>query len=101
MVADVVMRALPPDAFAAFDEPGYVKIVWTLRADPAGPSASGFSTETRVIATDTAARARFRWYWSFFSPRMMLIRWVSLWPLKREAERRADEGGTVSGRRAR
>ena len=32
--ADVVFRPLPPDAFAAFDEPDYVKIVWTLRADP-------------------------------------------------------------------
>jgi hypothetical protein len=49
-----------------------------------------------VIATDPAARARFRGYWSFFSPGMMLIRWVSLWPLKREAERRAGERSAVS-----
>jgi hypothetical protein len=94
--ADVVFRALPPDEFARFDEPGWVKIVWTLRADPAGAAASVFSTETRVIATDPAARARFRWYWSFFSPGMMLIRWASLLPLKREAERRARESGPVS-----
>ena len=94
--ANVVFRALPPGAFAAFDEPGYVKIVWTLRADPIGATESVFSTETRVIATDPAARARFRGYWSFFSPGMMLIRWVSLWPLKREAERRAGERSAVS-----
>src|SRR5687767_10493152 len=31
--ANVTFRALPPDQFAAFSEPGYVKIAWTLRAD--------------------------------------------------------------------
>jgi hypothetical protein len=87
--ADVVFQALPPDEFAAFAEPGYVKIVWTLRADPIGPAASMFSTETRVLATDVTARRKFRWYWSFFSPGMFLIRWASLAPLKAEAERRA------------
>ena len=30
--------ALPPDEFAAFHEPGYVKIVWSLRADPSAPT---------------------------------------------------------------
>jgi hypothetical protein len=89
--ADVVFRALPPDAFAAFDEPGYVKIVWTLRADPIDAQHSVFRTETRVAATDRTARARFRRYWSVFSPGMALIRWASLGPLKREAERRARE----------
>jgi hypothetical protein len=87
--ANVVFRSLPPSEFAAFDEPGYVKIVWTLRADPIGPSASVFRTETRVTTTDMSARKKFRWYWSFFSPGMFLIRWVSLSPLKADAERRA------------
>ena len=32
--ANVTFRALPPDQFAAFSEPGYVKIAWTLRAEP-------------------------------------------------------------------
>jgi hypothetical protein len=66
--ANVVFRALPPDEFAAFDEPDYVKIVWNLRADPVGPDESVFRTETRVVTTNPAARTRFRWYWSFFSP---------------------------------
>lgn len=87
--ANVVFRALPPNEFAAFNEPGFVKIVWTLRADPVGADGSLFSTETRVVSTDATARARFRWYWSVFSPGMILIRWVSLGPLKAEAERRA------------
>ena len=82
-------RGLPADAFAAFAEPGYVKIAWTLRADPDGPSASIFRTETRAVATDPAARARFRLYWSCLSPGIILIRRLMLGPLKAEAERRA------------
>ena len=88
-MANVVFRALPPDAFAAFKEPGYVKIAWTLRADPTGPGASIFRTETRVATTDQTARARFRWYWARFSPGIVLIRRVMLGLLKTEAERRA------------
>jgi hypothetical protein len=89
--AEVVFRPLPPDEFAAFDEPGYVKIVWTLRADPVGPHDSVFRTETRVATTDAAARRKFRWYWARFSPGIGLIRQLSLGPVRREAERRALE----------
>ena len=86
--ANVVFRPLPPDEFAAFNEPGYVKIVWTLRADPRGAHASIFRTETRAVATDAYARGKFRQYWSFLSPGIILIRWASLHPLKSKAERR-------------
>jgi hypothetical protein len=86
--ANVVFRPLPPDEFAAFAEPDYVKIVWTLRADAAGSRESIFRTETRVATTDAAARAKFRWYWARFSPGIVLIRWLSLRPTRREAERR-------------
>jgi hypothetical protein len=82
-------RALPPEEFVAFSEPDYVKIVWTLRADPIDGGESIFRTETRAMTTDATARARFRWYWSFFSPGIALIRWASLEPLRTEAERRA------------
>jgi hypothetical protein len=85
---EVVFRAVPADEFAAFDEPGYVKIAWTLRADPMGEGGSIFRTETRVAATDEAARARFRWYWAFFSPGIWLIRYLTLGPLRAEAARR-------------
>lgn len=87
--ADVVFRPLPPGEFAAFNEPDHVKIVWTLRADPTGPHDSIFRTETRVVTTDTTARSKFRWYWARFSPGIVLIRWLSLGPLRRDAERRA------------
>jgi hypothetical protein len=90
--ANVTFRALPPDQFAAFNEPGYVKIAWTLRAEPIGSTESLFRTETRAIATDQTARAKFRQYWSFLSPGIILIRWAILRPLKTEAERRYADG---------
>jgi hypothetical protein len=86
---NVTFRAVPPDEFAAFREPGFVKIAWTLRADPIDAETSIFRTETRAMATDAAARARFRRYWAFASPGIALIRRLSLGPLAREAERRA------------
>ncbi len=86
---DVVFRGVPPEHFEAFDEPDYVKIVWNLRVNPVGPGESLFRTETRAKATDATARAKFRWYWALFSPGIRLIRWLSLAPLKRDAEARA------------
>lgn len=84
--ANVVFRALPPVEFATFAEPGYVKIAWTLRADPVDAETSVFRTETRAIATDPFARSKFRLYWSALSPGIILIRWMMLRPLKRQAE---------------
>jgi hypothetical protein len=89
--ANVTFRGLSPEDFRAFEEPGYVKIAWTLRADPIESGGAIFRTETRATATDRASRARFRSYWSFASPGIALIRWLSLLPLKREAERRNAE----------
>ena len=88
-MANVVFRALRPDQFAAFHELGYVKIVWTLRADPIGSAESVARTETRVTTTDPTARAKFRRYWSFFSPGIILIRHIALGLVKKDAERRA------------
>lgn len=87
--ANVLFRPLPPDEFAAFNEPDYVKIVWTLRADPIGSRDSIFRTETRVQTTDAGARQKFRWYWARFSPGIILIRWLSLGPVRRHAEHAA------------
>lgn len=87
--AAVVFRALPPDTFAAFDEPGYVKIAWTLQVRPLGEHHCLFETETRAIATDSEARRKFRWYWARFSPGIVVIRWAAIWMTKTEAERQA------------
>jgi hypothetical protein len=82
----VRFRALPPDEFAAFDEPGYAKIVWTLAAEPFGPAESLARTETRVQTTDAVSRERFRRYWAALSPGIVLIRYEALRLVKAEAE---------------
>jgi hypothetical protein len=83
-----VFRGLAPEAFREFAEPGYVKILWTLEADPIGPARSRFRTETRAVTTDPTARARFRSYWALVSPGVRTIRRESLRLVRREAERR-------------
>jgi len=88
-VANVIFRAIPPDEFAAFHEPEYVKIMWTLRVDPITATESLASTETRVATTDAVARRKFRRYWSLFSPGIILIRRIALRLIRVEAERRA------------
>jgi hypothetical protein len=86
---NVVFRSIPAEQFAAFAEPEYVKIVWTLRADAISPYSSVARSETRAVATDASARRKFRWYWARFSAGIALIREVSMRLVKKEAERRA------------
>lgn len=87
--ADVVFRSVPAESFAAFNEPGYVKIAWTLRADPIGRGGSIARTETRVVSTDSQSREKFRGYWAFASPGIVLIRRLMMQRIKRHAERSA------------
>jgi len=87
--ANVVFRPIPSDQFAAFQEPEYVKIIWTVRSDASSATESIVRTETRVTSTDLCARAKFRRYWVFLSPGIRLIRRVALAKIKKEAERRA------------
>ena len=93
---NVTFRALPSEQFAAFSEPGYVKIAWTLRVESIGATDSIFRTETRAVATDPTARARFRRYWAFLSPGIILIRWALLASLKNQAERWVRSGASLS-----
>ena len=86
---EVVFRPLPADEFAAFAEPGYAKIVWTLEVEPDGDAACTFRTRTRVATTDADARRRFRRYWSIFSPGILLIRLEALRLLRASAQHRA------------
>ena len=82
-----VFRDLLPREFAGFAEPGYVKIAFTLRADPIDEVTSIFRTETRAMATDMDARVSFRKYWAIVSPGVALIRRAMLVPIKANAER--------------
>lgn len=84
---DVVFTPVAPERFAAFSEPGMVKIVWTLEAEPLGPALTRFRTETRVLATDAEARERFLRYWLWARMGIIPIRWLLLPALRRQAER--------------
>lgn len=96
-LARVVFRGLAPEQFKAFRDPGFVKIAWTLRADPTGDGGSVFRTETRVVATDATARRKFRWYWARFSPGILLIRLALLARLRKAAQcRRQPIGATMA-----
>ena len=88
---NVTFRTIPADQFAAFAEPDYVKIVWTLEADPIGPERTRFRTETRVEPTDEAARRKFFWYWKAFGIGIRFIRWNMLRELRRSALRHHHE----------
>jgi hypothetical protein len=90
--ANVAFRPVPPDAFAAFAEPGLVKIAWTIEAEPAGEALTRLRTETRALATDEGARRRFRRYWRLAQVGIVLIRWLALPAIRRQAERRYREG---------
>jgi hypothetical protein len=85
--ANPVFRSIGAGSFEAFREPGYVKIIWSLRAEPAGEGRTVFHTETRVSTTDAVARQQFRRYWSYVAPGVELIRLAMLRPLKRQCER--------------
>jgi hypothetical protein len=85
--ANPVFRPLPPEDFAAFAEPDHVKIAWTLRAVPTADGGSVFHTETRAVATDPAARKKFRVYWSLLSPGIILIRSALLPTIEAAADR--------------
>jgi hypothetical protein len=89
----VTFRPLPPEEFAGFDQPGYVKIVWTLGAEPVGRGASLLVTRTRAVATDPESRKRFRRYWAPMSAGIILIRYAGLPRMRKEAERRAASAG--------
>ena len=96
--ADVEFHPLSPAEFTTFHEPGYVKIAFTLRADTVSQAESIFRTETRVMATDLSARTRFRRYWSFMLPGILLIRRVLLNQLKNAAERQKAKRRSISYR---
>src|SRR5688500_4503792 len=76
--AEVTFTGIPAEGFAAFEEPGFVKIVWGFSAREEGEGRALLATETRVQATDLASRARFRRYWLLVGTGIRLIRWVAL-----------------------
>ena len=82
-----VFRPLRPAEFAAFNAPGYAKIVWSIGAEVSGWNSSTACTETRVMLTDPRSRRRFRLYWALVSPGIILIRKMLLRRVRKQAER--------------
>lgn len=87
-LADVAFVPVPPSNFAAYSEPDFVKIIWTLEVEPILESLSRLATETRAVGTDAQAQARFRRYWRHFGIGIIVIRWLLLPAVRRQAERR-------------
>ena len=85
-LANVRFQPVAAADFAAFAAPGYVKIVFSLAAEPRGVGKSLFRTETRAAATDAAARRRFRRYWAFVSPGVRMVRRELLRLVRHDAE---------------
>lgn len=80
---------VPATEFVAFSEPGYAKAAWDFRVRPLPDGRSTVSTETRVRATDPAARRAFRRYWVVVGPGSALVRRRALAVIRAEAERGA------------
>jgi Protein of unknown function (DUF2867) len=74
--------------FLAFERTGFVKAAMNFHLSD---SANGtrLATETRVLATDTAARTGFGRYWLVIRPFSGLIRRLWLWAIARRATRHA------------
>ena len=87
-LADVKFTAIAPQEFAAYAEPDQVKIAWTLEAEELAPDLTRFAQETRAVATDAEARAKFRRYWRWARFGIVAIRLLLLPAVRREAERR-------------
>jgi hypothetical protein len=96
-LADVVFTPIRPGDFAAYAEPDSMKVLWTLETEPLDEACSRFATETRAVGTDAQAQAKFRDYWRRFGGGAMVIRWLFLMAIRRNAERRwrADGAGTI------
>lgn len=78
-----------PEQFTNFDEPGFARIVTSLRVDPYGSYSSILTVETRVATTDAMSRRRFRRYWLLIGPASSLIRRMALRLLATELRRSA------------
>ena len=91
-VGDVKFRSVPSEEFSKFSEPGFVKIAWTLEVESIEPGVTRFRTQTRVLATDAASRRKFRLYWTFAGPFIVLIRRLVNRAIRQEAERQVSAG---------
>ena len=67
-----------PEQFAAFTEPGGIRVAFNLRAVPEVGGVIRLSTETRCLANGDDARRTFARYWRIIYPGSAIIRRVWL-----------------------
>lgn len=95
---DYGARTVSPDEFPGFDEPGYLKLAVSSRAEPRGYDRSVLHYEARVEATDEEARRQFIRYWKVIGPGNDLIVRRALQRIKAEAEWRECLTGALAER---
>jgi hypothetical protein len=79
------IRRVTADEFAAFGDAGFAKAVMNFHVR-AGGAGTRLTTETRILATDEAARRSFRRYWRIVMPGSALIRRAWLRAVRKRAE---------------
>lgn len=79
------LQRLTPDAFRAFDLPGFAKSTWSFSVVPEGAKTRLY-TETRVFCTDDRSRRFFRLYWFVVGPFSGAVRRRALRIAKESAE---------------
>ncbi len=82
--------AMTPEQFAAFTEPGGLRVAFNLRVVPAGDGTVRISSETRCLANGDEARRAFARYWRIIYPGSAIIRRVWLDAIVARAERDAE-----------
>lgn len=64
----IAWRRVEADEFAAFEEPGYGKLVLAISVRPYGPHRSLLTVHTRVQLTDPHSWLKFRRHWRVAGP---------------------------------
>lgn len=72
--------------WARFALPGYAKAAMSFELEALGEGRTRLRTETRVYATDAAARRRFTPYWRLIYPGSSLLRTAWLAAIRERAE---------------
>ena len=80
------MKHVEPDRFRGFSDPGWAKVAFAFRVEQID-ARTVLETETRVVATDHAARLKFGRYWRLIRPASGAIRIAWLRAIRRHAER--------------
>jgi len=94
-----VERVESPDAFAAFAEPGHVKVSIAFSLEAQGGDRTFLTCEVRVSGTDDDTRSTLRSTWFFAGPavRMLVRRLVELVKNTAESGPERTQGGDRAG----